>query len=333
MYTITVIIPTYKRIKDIQECLDSILMQTVLPYEVLVIDNENSLETEKVVKATYLKFETLNILLKYINNTIENSLTVARNLGVRNSTGNIISFLDDDVILYPEYYQEIIKVFKMYPDALAVSGYPVIKLKKYEKAALYSLNIPAMFFYQNYYKKNKFKLLPSLGVTMPYPRKNIKSIIPNCQWLSGASAYKREIFNEFTYDENLKKYSWGEDSDISYRIYKKYSVSLFFNLNAKYIHKASSTGRASNREIAYMEEVYYLYLFFKLFRQNIKNKLIYIWGRIGRIFFKLLFIFHPRRPFKFVEIIYSIKAYFYCLKHLKEIKNGDLDFFNKTLKK
>ena len=47
---ISIIITTYKRRKDLKECLKSILFQTRLPREILIVDNGNDEETEKLVK-------------------------------------------------------------------------------------------------------------------------------------------------------------------------------------------------------------------------------------------------------------------------------------------
>ena len=81
-----------------------------------------------------------------------------------------------------------------------------------------------------------------------------------------------------------------------------------------------------------MREIYGLYLFYKIFNQNIENKIIYVWSRVGKLILNI-----GRSIFKIstaglIENIYLIKAYVNCLRHLKEIKKGDLAFFNKTLK-
>jgi len=166
--------------------------------------------------------------------------------------------------------------------------------------------------------------LPSLGVTYPEDSKII-----NCQWVSGASVFKRELFKEFSCDENLKKYSDGEDLDFSYRIFKKYPQSLFFTPYAKYIHKESSAGRASDKERIYMREVHYLYLFYKLTTPIFRKRLIYVWSRIGEAIFKIISLLAFRASPK--QIIHLIGAYIFCLRHLREIKAGNLTFFSQTL--
>ncbi|OGZ18934.1 MAG: hypothetical protein A2175_02270 [Candidatus Nealsonbacteria bacterium RBG_13_42_11] len=316
---ISVVVPTYNRSKDLNDCLDSIISQEYLPVEVLVIDSGKDIQTENLIKEKESNFKKKGVILKYIKNNKENSLTVARNMGIENSTGEIVSFLDDDIVLIKDYYKETVKFFEENPKAFGMTGRTTSDLKGENKFKFFVAQILGRLFFLGFNEKNKWRVLPSLGVTSSLDNKII-----NCQWLSGASVYKKEIFKDFRYDEKLKKYSWGEDTDFSHRVFKKYPQSLFLNPKVRYIHNLSVTGRIPRKEISYMEEVYCLYLFYKIIPQTFLNRIIYIWGRLGRIIFKII-------KLQFREIIFSFMAYFICLKHLKEIKNGDLDFFNKTL--
>lgn len=308
---ISVVIVTYNRPQDLKKCLESVAAQTFRPREVLVIDNAGDGETKRVVESQRAH---------YVPQKRENSLTVARNLGVSLAHGDIISFLDDDVVLDKNYYKEMNNFFESNASALGMSGRTIGDLYERNKVKFYVAQIIGKFFLLGFNEKNQCRVLPSMGVTSPLGEKVISS-----QWLSGASSYRRRVFSEFSFDENLKKYSWGEDTDFSYRVYKKYPGTLFFNPKVKYFHNLSELGRAMGRERAYMEEVYNLYLFYKLIPRNFKNKLAYIWGRVGSIVFKVL-------KLRFSDIYFSISAMAFSLRHIKEIKKGNLYFFNKTLK-
>jgi len=320
---ISVVIPTYNRIKDLSECLDSIIQQTLLPKDVIIIDNSNNDNIKKLVDNLIPIFASKNIILKYIYNDKENSLTVAKNLGVKYASEDIISFLDDDIILHKDYYQEIIKVFKKNHQALGVEGKVIFSITERKYKFLFN-QIFGRLFYLGFLEKNKARVLPSLGLTYPLEDKVI-----NCQWLSGASVFKRIVFDEFIYDENLKKYSDGEDIDFSYRIFKKYPNSLFIAPKAKYVHKISPIARGNNKERVYMKEIYSLYIFFKVIKQNFKNNIIYLWSRFGEFIFKIILVIMLK--VKSIEIIYLLKVYSLCIKHLRDIKSGNLYFFNKTL--
>ena len=61
--------------------------------------------------------------------------------------------------------------------------------------------------------------------------------IINCEVLNGSNcSYKRKILEKFRFDENLKRYSYSEDHDLSYRIYRKYPRSLYQTPHAKLVH-------------------------------------------------------------------------------------------------
>ena len=82
----SIIIPNYNKEKYIKECLDSIFNQTYKNYEVLFIDDhssDNSLEMVKDYDVKLFHTDRLNA-------------GGARNLGIKNSTGDYIIFLDSD---------------------------------------------------------------------------------------------------------------------------------------------------------------------------------------------------------------------------------------------
>lgn len=325
---VSVIIPTYYRRKDVDECLDSIIIQTTLPKEVIIVDDSDNEEIENLIERRKDEFKENDIDLRYIRNERENSLTIAENIGIENATGDIILFLDSDVILDEDYIKEILKVYKEKPNAMGVRGFIQNDKKGKMKTSFRSI-LGRLHLISSFNEKNKCRLYPSLTVSSPYP--SLNKII-NCEWLSGANnSYKKEILEEFKFDENLKKYSYNEDVDMSYRIFKKYPHSLFMTPYAKLIHKASEEGRHLKRDVIYMEEIYLLYLFYKDIDQTFKNKSIYLWSRIGYLIKSVGFIILKTREKRFLQFTYLIRAPFYCMRHIKEIKEGDLEFFNETL--
>jgi len=325
---VSVVIPTYRRVEDLDKCLDSIVAQTKVPKEVLVIDNGRDDRTKDLVERRKREFERKRVALNYIRNDSENSLTVAKNIGVKCSLGDVISFLDDDLILDSNYYREITEVYKEMPKALGVEGYNYSVKKNEVRANLGSIFVRLFQAQTSFLEEKRCRVLPSLCVT--YPRPSINEII-SCEWLSGASTFRRSILQEIKADENLKKYAWNEDLDLSYRIFKKYPDSLFLTPNARYWHEESRKARLTEKDLIHMAAVYDLYLFYKNIDQNLKSKLIYLWSRIGRIALKVLLLILNRSESNPIEIEYMIKAHFYCMKHMKEIKKGDLRFFNETL--
>jgi GT2 family glycosyltransferase len=312
--------------KDVDECLDSIIIQTRLPKEVIIVDDSDSDKIENLIERRENEFKEKEIHLIYIKNKKEKSLTMARNIGVEIAMGDIILFLDDDVILDKNYIKEILNVYEKNPNALGVQGF--IEGLKTGNIFIFMFN---KLFYLGFNEKNRCRVLPSFNNTYAF---FVDKII-ECEWLSGANqSYKKEIFEEFKYDDNLKRYSFGEDLDISYRIFKKYSSSLFMTSYAKLIHKTSQEGKLPKRELVNMREIYGLYLFHKNIDQTLKNKLIFLWSRIGYLIINFgSIVIKSHRLERILQLKYLIEAYILCMKHIKEIKKGDLEFFNIGLEK
>lgn len=318
---VSVIIPTYNRPQDLSACLNSVLVQTLLPFEVIIVDNSIEKASEALVRQREGDFAAQGVALRYFRN-YRNSLTAARNLAIRLSQGNIILFLDDDVILETDYIREIIKVYKTNSNALGVQGYIDSKENRGVHDFLHR------FFFWHHLERDSCQVLASVSATYPL---GLDKVIA-CECLSGANhSYHRFVFEEFQYDERLIKYSDGEDLELSYRIFKRYPGSLFITPFARLVHNTSMEGRAIGKELVYMREVYGLYLFFKLFDLTLKNILIYLWSRIGRLILTLARAVVKRPPGIMAELRYLVGAYYMCISHIKKIKLGDLEFFNSTL--
>ena len=230
---VSIIIPTYKRNNDLKDCLDSIFSQTVLPLEIIVIDNANNLDTEKLIDKEATIFSEKQIYLKYIKNGAFNSATIARNIGVDHSHGNFLLFLDDDVILENRFIEFILDVFVKYPNALGVQG------KIINKNVNIMYDYIRRIFFLSHSQKNLNKLLPSMQDVYADPLTKIV----NCQWLmSGCTCYRKEIIQSFKFDENLYKYCSGDDADLSYRIYKEHPNTLYQTPFARLIQKFPMLG-------------------------------------------------------------------------------------------
>jgi glucosyl-dolichyl phosphate glucuronosyltransferase len=106
---LSIIVSSYTtdREKDMYELMDSIEVQTYPKIEsILVI--ERSRELEEKVKG-YGDNKKLN--LKVLFNDGEPGLSAARNLGIKEAKGEIIAFVDDDAVLFPEWAEEMVKAY------------------------------------------------------------------------------------------------------------------------------------------------------------------------------------------------------------------------------
>lgn len=107
---VSVVIPTYSRALYIERAIESVINQTYDNIEIIIVDDnglesENQKITEKVLEK-YIKNEKI----KYIINIENVGGSESRNNGVMHSSGEFISFLDDDDTYEPNKIMEQMKV-------------------------------------------------------------------------------------------------------------------------------------------------------------------------------------------------------------------------------
>lgn len=89
---VSVIIPAYNREKTIERAVMSVLKQTMLPMEIIVVDDCSTDSTVSIVQ----KMRKKNNLIKLIRLRKNQGAQVARNCGIKVARGDWIAFLDSD---------------------------------------------------------------------------------------------------------------------------------------------------------------------------------------------------------------------------------------------
>lgn len=100
-YKVSVIIPTYKRAKDICRAVDSVLNQTIDSFECIVVDDNGIGTPEGEETASVMSRYDGDYRVNYIRHDVNKNGSAARNTGIRASKGEFISFLDDDDAYMP----------------------------------------------------------------------------------------------------------------------------------------------------------------------------------------------------------------------------------------
>lgn len=323
---ISVVIPTYNRNEKLKAAIESVLEQSISANEIIVVDNGTDFKTKNIVSQYSKKND--KPVVKYIKNPL-NSLTVAKNIGGKCAQGDIILFLDDDDRFDSDYIKEIMKIYYEHPDAFIVQGNIEKKNSIDEITKMWNAVWDSYykFFYLCRLVRNKKEVLPS--------GKNIAPLecdtVINCQWASGGcSSIKKEVLHEFSFDEKLIKYSYCEDVDFSYRVYKRYPKSIYLAPKAKLLYNGSFNKSTPVKKAVIMEKAYNLYFVSKNLGKNI-NYVLFFWSELGMflqdLIFFMLFIRKQGR-YCSLRLIYSLYAYYICIKHFFRIKNLDIEYIN-----
>lgn len=103
---VSIIIPVYNAAKTISRCLDSIIANNYNNYEVIIVDDGSTDCSDEVIKK-YAEQNNRIHLLKQSNK----GPSAARNLALRQSTGDIICFVDSDDYVSDDYLSSITQAF------------------------------------------------------------------------------------------------------------------------------------------------------------------------------------------------------------------------------
>ena len=119
---ITTVIPTYQRAKLLARAIRSILRQTYPHFEIIVCDNCSSDETREVVE----EFAREDSRIRYFRHSENIGMLGNWNFALKQVETPFFSILCDDDILLPTFYEETLKGFDSFPDAMMVAATSLI---------------------------------------------------------------------------------------------------------------------------------------------------------------------------------------------------------------
>lgn len=130
MTKLSLVVPVYNVEDYIEECIQSLLQQTLDDFEIIIV-NDGS--TDGSIK----RISNINSPKLKIIHRENGGLSAARNTGLEHATGEYIAFVDsDDYIIYPEAYEEMYKIAKSTQSDVIYGN----ALKYFSKDKFYPLN-------------------------------------------------------------------------------------------------------------------------------------------------------------------------------------------------
>ena len=129
MPLVSVIIPYFNKKEYIIQTVDSVLKQTFQDYEIIIIYDDENLEDYKYLINNFNK----NPNIKVIKNPRNLGVGISRNIGIKNSSGQFLAFLDADDLWLPNKLDEQIKYME--------KNNLIFSFSSYEKKFLNKKNI------------------------------------------------------------------------------------------------------------------------------------------------------------------------------------------------
>ncbi len=241
MAIISIIVPFFNASRTIEETLNSIIRQSFLDFECLLINDESGDNSTEIVK----RFIANDKRFKLYNQK-KKGVVAARNLGLDNCSGRFITFLDADDLWHKDFLKESISIREKYNHPLAITHSSYIRFSVTDESKhLFEIKPPKLVTHQNILNKN---FLPLLTIMID-----------------------KEIIKDFKFKE-LRPEDYGLWIDL---IYVRRFKSLLINKKLAY-YRISNYQRSKNK----IRSIFRIYKFFlkipntSLIKRNFN---IFIW--------------------------------------------------------
>ena len=134
----SIVLATYNRAYCIEKAIDSVLNQSIKDWELIIVDDGSSDNTDEVVKK-YLNDERI----KYIKLEKNSGVNVARNRAIKESRGEYIVILDSD----NEFKENALKIYMEYAKR---EKFPYIKFICQNQEGKYTVKNPSFYGYLDF---------------------------------------------------------------------------------------------------------------------------------------------------------------------------------------
>ena len=225
--TISVVIPTKNRPRELFNFINSLIKQSRKPDQVIVVDQSKTKFCSKTRIEKKLTEKKINI--SYIHDESIDGLVDAKASSVRLNKCDIISFFDDDIVLTPNYLKNIELVFQNNNHIYGLNGL--------------ILNNPKQSFL-----KYLFFELTHIGIFRDNRNKAYRNKSENLIELDvlsgGLSSWRAKVFDKIKFD-TINKFHGMEDVEFSIRLRKIFPKSLYLTKKSHLYHYHSVSNRKS----------------------------------------------------------------------------------------
>lgn len=320
MVEISVIVPVYNVEKYIEKCLNSILNQSFLKFELICVNDGSTDNSLEIMKKKISESEK-NINYKIIN-TINLGLSNARNIGLKNASGKYIVFIDSDDWVEYNMLEELYNNAIQNNSDIVCCGFSRVS-ENDKKITVEQTNLPMVM--------------------------DSKKAIITCAPASWNKMYKKSLFidNNIYFPSGL----WYEDLSTTTRLFMKSKKITVVNKSlVNYLQRSNSIIHTYNEKVndiykvlidlemfdreycnnTYKSEIEYLFIIHIIFahlfrcshlkREELKKEIEFAYNILFQYFdnwSKNIYLRHKKGLFgllmKFGSYLFKIKQYVFFL--------------------
>ncbi|MBE0391127.1 glycosyltransferase family 2 protein [Flavobacterium sp. PL002] len=250
----SLIVCTYMRPEPLLKLLQSVQSQTLYPDEILIIDGSNNDATAIVLNGN--PFQNLNY---FKVSDADRGLTKQRNFGIAKvgKEVEIVCFLDDDIVLEKDYFEQLLKTYQVFPEALAVGGF-IKEGNEWDYVGDNYTPTINEFYYDGWkqHEGSRFVLRKKLGLDSDCPPgysslyshgRSVGFLPPTGKTyevemlMGGVSSFKKRVFETIQFSTYFEGYGLYEDADFTLRVSKL--GKMYLNTAAQLNHYHDASGR------------------------------------------------------------------------------------------
>lgn len=223
---VSVIIPVYNGEKVITRCINSLIHQTYVDIEIIIVDDGSSDETERICKGL-LKIEPRIRYFRQCNQGV----AYARNVGMKISKGKYLCFVDADDYTYPLYVETLLYYLKQYHVSIAACNYQKLQEGEHISKKCNIRKIKLMS------KEDALSSLFYRKEMMGYPFLKL---------------FARDILTGMSFPT---EYALGEDFQFVYSVFQNSSDIIYID-SVMYIYMQNNGSATHNLSIEPMEKIW-----------------------------------------------------------------------------
>lgn len=257
---ISIIVPCYslERLRDITELLDSVSAQTYHNIETLVVA-ERSPELASSISG-YVKEKGYGNIRVLYNEGDWGSYS-ARNLGIEQAQGDVLAFIDDDALLFPDWAEETARNYAEDDSVIGLTG-PILPLWEHESMSWFPRELYWIFSCTYWDWSEKREVRNGYGTNISFLREafDVCGLFKNSLETSeqGKSDWQRPGAKETEFSVRVtqktgKRIVYNPDIRVKHKVYR-YRLSTGFIAKRAYWEGYAKAwlnrwGRSSNRQV------------------------------------------------------------------------------------
>jgi len=269
LHSLAVVIPTLNRPHDLTTAVRTLLEQTKLPEELIIIDQSPGDESEQQVRTLFAEHakQANQICLRYTRDTGVDSAAMARNVALDQNRCEVVLFLDDDVELEPDFVEELMVGYSEDSEITGISGI----ITNYKPGGYAARMWQWLFIRGPFYDERQ-----SLYHRADELRNSGRITVS--RFGGGLMSFRANHIGGLRFDSNLRGTSEGEDVDFCLRL--PANARLEIDPRARLIHKASADTRKDEHWIASVVRGN-SYLYYRNWQGGLINRIAFAWLMSG----------------------------------------------------